>query len=165
VLDASACGIARGVDLDAVTSLGPALLVSFDTPTQIAGTSYGQSDVLLFDTSGFALHTAAADIGIPAQVDVDGLHALEGEEAIAFSFDVSVVIDGQHFDDEDLALCTPTSDHWSMLADVSDAGETSRAADAQAIRFVPEPAAGAMWVAGCGLLTWLGRGRVVRRAT
>jgi hypothetical protein len=82
---------------------------------------------------------SAADSGIPAGVDVDGLQAGSDGNEIVVSFDTTVSFDGQVFDDEDAAGYSLTAQSWSLVFDASSVDESLRSADAQAIQFVPEP--------------------------
>jgi len=83
-----------------LTAGGP-VLFSPATVTELAGTSYRPGDVIAFDGATFSLAFDAMAAGLPPGVDVDAV-TLGAAGELLLSFDVTVVLPGVPFADEDL---------------------------------------------------------------
>ncbi len=151
--DASNAGLSPAVDTDAVSMVGSLLLLSFDTAVVLSGLHVDDEDVVSFDGLDFALYLDGEASGVPAGLDLDGLHAF-GANQLGLSFDGSGVISTLSFDDEDVLRVDRTTSQWSMEHDGSSVSEAWRSADVGAVAFVPEPSvamgltAGALGLAG-----------------
>jgi len=92
---------AAAVDGLHLSAAGP-VLFSLETFTELAGATYRPADVVAFDGAGFSLAFDGAAAGVPSEVDVDAVTVGANDELL-LSFDVTVVLSGVAFADEDLA--------------------------------------------------------------
>jgi hypothetical protein len=162
--DATATGVPDGVVCDAVTlDPGGSLLISFDSTFELTdggGTTWTIHDEDLLRVTGpttFSIFFDGSAAGIPDRLDVDGAHLGESGDLI-LSFDVSGVVGGVDFDDDDLTRFSPGSGVWSLYLDLATRDTDWIAADADAVS-LPEPGGALGLACGIGFLIVLGRHR------
>jgi hypothetical protein len=112
--------IPPGANLDAynVSPNGDRLL-SFDTPVVLpGGVTALPADVVRYDGATYFIEFDGAAHGIPNGVNVDAVAVYGG--SLLLSFDVAVILNGLHVDNEDLVLFDGTT--FSMFFDGSAAG-------------------------------------------
>jgi hypothetical protein len=153
--DGSARGVPNGAAVDgvSVTALGQ-LLLSFDTTVQVGGVVAADEDVVGWDASGFALALDGSALGIPRELDVDGIHDLQDTRG-ALSFDGSGVLGGVAFADEDVLIFDFVQGTWTLAYDGSVQHAALAAADVEAVA-LPEPSSAVGL--GCGILLLFGLG-------
>lgn len=148
-LDASAWGVPPGANLDAVArvpnqTLPAGLLFSYDITVELPASGGGtlvadDEDVVAFDGSHFLLVLDGSQEGLPTGVDLDGLdYHLELPNydfpGLYVSFDISGVVLGLGFDDEDVLAFEPSHDVWYVAFDTSERRpELDRGVDVDAL--------------------------------
>ena len=128
--DASAAGVARGVDLDALTFIpsgdGFDMVVSFDTTTALVEVSRAaqiffaeDEDLVQTDGSTFRPFFDGSAAGIPSSADLDGAHAIGDGERLLLSIDNHATLDGIDVGDEDILLHDQTAMTWTVYEDLT----------------------------------------------
>ena len=117
--DASAFGVPEGVNVDAVTTDGGALLISFDVDGKADDVGWRDEDLLRIDGGQLTLDFDGSAAGIPVGLDVDAVHRLPSGRLL-LSFDISGQIEGVRFDDEDIVEYDPESNNWWLAFDGSE---------------------------------------------
>lgn len=130
--DSRANGIPAGVDVDAATTDGDELLLSFDTFADLPGGPYGDDDVVRWDGAAFSLAFDGSAAGVPAALDIDGVHLLSNGLWL-ISFDAHGEVGGIALADEDVVVHDPGSGSWEMFYDASAVDPAWTAADAKAL--------------------------------
>lgn len=116
-LDASAAGIGDGVDVDALSVADNGDLVfSTDVHFNVAGTSFGDADLVRYDGNGFALYLSASALGLDAAADVDAF-TLRGSDALALSTRTAGTTNALIFDHADVLLATHANGVESVALD------------------------------------------------
>jgi hypothetical protein len=147
VFDAAAHAIPQGVDVDAVTVRGGALLLSFDTTVDLGSFRADDEDLVLFDQSGFSAFFDGSAAGIDPALDLDGVELLECNDHLLLSFDGSGTVGALRFDDEDVLEFDRVS-AWQMAYDGSANDPDWSAADLDAISATVDPGPGPATVFG-----------------
>lgn len=120
--DASALGLTSSANLDAATWIAGGYLVSFDLTLELQTVDAGtlivdDDDLVRLEDAGFtALAFDGSAAGVPSAADLDAVWAFENSYYV--SFDISGVIDGMSFDDEDLLVVGSDGTGWAMSGDI-----------------------------------------------
>lgn len=117
--DAAAHGVPLGADVDAI-AIAPNgdLLLSFDVAVVLSGITLDDEDVARFDGVGFTSFFDGGSAGIDYRLDLDALDVLCNGHLLV-SFDISGVVGGVGFDDEDLLEYDPGAGTWELAYDGS----------------------------------------------
>lgn len=161
--DSRLAGIPDGVAVDALALplSGGQFLLSFDTHVTLPGSlTVADEDVVRFGSGTFSLALDGSAVGIPPELDIDGLTDVGGGSFLV-TFDTGGTIDGRTFRDEDV-LQVQADGTWSLEYIIGNFGKTWEAANLDAFDLVPEPDAGAMLAAGATAVAALGRRRQER---
>lgn len=119
--DGSAEGIPEGVRVDALSAEGGGnLLMSFDSTVEVSGVTVSDEDIVEFDGVDFSLIFDGSAAGLETAVDLDAMHFATESGNFYLSFDISGMVDGGVFSDEDLLRFVPGSGNWFMAYDGSD---------------------------------------------
>jgi hypothetical protein len=141
LFDAAANGIPRGVITDAVSAIGPMdLLLSFDIPVMVGTATAFDRDILRFHDGVFSLFFDGAAAGVANGTDLDALHCIQQNGHLLMSFDVSGVLGGVPFDDEDVLEYTPGPGTFELAYDGQSEHAGWFGADLQALFAITEPA-------------------------
>jgi uncharacterized protein (TIGR03437 family) len=93
---------------------------SFDVPVKLGGRLYDDDDVVaLGEGCSWQSVFDGSAAGVPAGLDVDGIHFLQDSSTLLISFDAAGAIGGLRFDDEDVLGYGLTSAEWRMVYDGS----------------------------------------------
>ena len=130
--DASNEGLPAGTYVDAVSADPMGLVLSFDTTVDFGAFFADDADLVRFDGVGFTLFFDAMGVGVPAGLDLDGVHLL-ANDTFLLSFDTSGSLGGFAFDDEDILGFDPATWTWSLVYDGSTEHEEWSTADLDAI--------------------------------
>jgi hypothetical protein len=114
--DGSSQGIA--VAIDAVTTSGNKLVLSFDAPVFLGGELCGAEDLVVFGAGGFSLFFDGSAAGLPEGLNVDGAHMIGGSR-LALSFNGSGSLPGVVFADEDVLEYDTVLGTWEITYDGS----------------------------------------------
>jgi hypothetical protein len=90
VLNGAAAGIPDGTAVDSLFMLGADLVMSFDRPVQIGGTTFGRSDLARYSSGGFSLFWNGAASGVPPGSNVVGADMFGGTLVICFDVPTSI---------------------------------------------------------------------------
>lgn len=153
VFDGTASGVPLGVRVDAVTEIAGALIVSFDTSVEYAGTFIDDEDLVEAASGALAFDGSAA--GIDSSLDLDGASVLPNGN-LALSFDGTGNVGGFFFDDEDVLEYASGSGSWTLMYDGSVEHSGFKGTDVDAVYAVSEPGAPVSLVAGFAFL-WAAR--------
>jgi uncharacterized repeat protein (TIGR01451 family) len=158
--DGGASGVPGGAGVDAVSTVGGDLLLSFDTTVTLGGVTASQEDLVRFDGSVFTLFFDGSGAGVPQGLDLDGAHNLGGGHvALELSFDASGSLPGVEFADEDVLEYDLATGSWEIAYDGSAQHADWEGANLDAVA-VPEPDVLLMLVASVAGLLVLGRKRI-----
>lgn len=149
--------VPAGAKIDAIGFVQGDLLLSFDVTVALGNVTADDEDLVrLADTTPdvWELYFDGSAEGVPAGADLDGADVLDASGNLALSFDISGVVGGVNFDDEDILEYAASGGTWSKRYDGSTAFPALAAADVDAV-FVPEPGALALGAALLGSLTAL----------
>ncbi len=131
--DGAAAGVPDGTRIDAVAlDDDGALLVSFDGTVNLAGTLADDEDLLRIAGSGRSLRFDGGEAGVPLEADLDAAHRLPNGHLL-LSFDVSGVVRGVAFDDEDVLEHAPETGAFALAYDGSAVHPAWAAADLDAL--------------------------------
>jgi hypothetical protein len=111
--DGSAEGVAPGAGVDAVSTFGSELLLSFDTTVTLGVDTADEEDLVRFDGIRFTLFFDGSAVGVPEGLDLDAAHNLGGGK-VALSFDGSGSLPGVVFADEDVLEYDLLADTWEI---------------------------------------------------
>jgi hypothetical protein len=140
LFDAAANGIPRGVITDAVSAIGPAdLLLSFDVTVALGAVTAHNSDVVRFQGGVFSIFFDGAAAGVAPGLDLDALNYLPGNGHLLLSFDVSGVLGGVSFNDEDVLEYTPGAGTFELAYNGLSEHAGWFGGDLQALAEVPTP--------------------------
>jgi hypothetical protein len=162
VFDARAVGIPDGIATDALVSLGPDLVLSFDGTVDLGGgVVAADEDLVRWNGAAFALVFDGSAAGLDESLDLDA--ADRTENFWALSFDTGGIVNGVSFLDEDVLAYSPITGAWSpnRVFEGAAVDPDWAAADLEAFA-VPEAGAAAMLASGGLLLVVLRRGRPSR---
>jgi uncharacterized repeat protein (TIGR01451 family) len=155
--DGSAEGVAGGAGVDAVSTSGGDLLLSFDTTVTLGVNTADDEDLVRFDGSGFTLFFDGSATGVPEELDVDAAHNMGGGR-IALSFDGSGSLPGVVFADEDVLEYDLLTGAWEITYDGSAEHAAWGGANLDAVG-LPEPDAMLLLVVGLASVIVLTRSR------
>jgi hypothetical protein len=116
--DGSAEGVAAGAGVDAVSTFGNELLLSFDTTVALGVDTADAEDLVRFDGSGFSLFFDGSTVDVPVGLNLDAAHYLGGGK-VAMSFDGSGSLPGVVFADEDVLEYNLITGTWEITYDGS----------------------------------------------
>ena len=114
--DASEEGVPAGVTVDALTSDGTDLLLSFDTTVMLSGETFDDADLVQVTPTGFVLYFDSALAGVPAAMDLDAAD-VDASGIVYVSFDTSGNLGGVDFADEDMLSFDPGTGGWALVYD------------------------------------------------
>jgi hypothetical protein len=141
-LDGISRGIPRGVAIDALTTVGADLLVSFDTSVTIGGLHVDDLDLVRVTASAMSIFAYVSGTGVPHVLDLDGVHRL-GNGNLLLSFDGSATAKGIAFDDDDIIEYDPFNETFELVYDGVARHAAWAAADLDAVGadepFTPTP--------------------------
>lgn len=141
IFDATANGIPRGVITDAVAAIGPMdLLLSFDVTLALGDIVATDRDIVRFHDGVYSLFFDGTAAGVTPGTDLDGLHCIRQNGHLLMSFDVSGVLGGVQFDDEDVLEYTPGPGTFELAYDGQSAHAGWYGADLQALFAITDPA-------------------------
>jgi hypothetical protein len=146
--------------VDAVSTFGNDLLLSFDTTVTLGGQTAHEEDLVRFDGSGFTLFFDGSAAGVPTGLNVDAAHFM-GRGKLALSFDGSGSLPGVTFADEDVIEYDLSAGTWEILYDGSAMHADWDSPNLDALG-LPEPDAQLMLVVSMASLLWLTRRRASR---
>ncbi len=158
--DADANGVPLGARVDAVTVVGPHLLLSYDITVSLAGVVAGDEDLVRWDGAVFSLFFDGSAAGVAGGLDLDGAHRLPNNHLL-LSFDGSGEVGSPavSFADEDVleySPLLPAASAWELAYDGSAAhsgwGGGPDLDAVSSIAGVPVPGLG---IIGLGMLTLL----------
>ncbi len=129
---ADVAGVPAGARVDAYGIGGGGALLSFDTTVDLGGLIAADEDLVAYDTVSFTMVFDGSAEGIAAGLDLDAAHQLPGT-LLALSFDGTGIVDGIHFDDEDVLIFDTESGIWLRLYDGSAADPGWTRADLDAL--------------------------------
>ena len=160
IFDGLVEGVPPGVVIDAVgRESGGELLLSFDTTVDLGGgLIVDDEDVVSWDGIGFSSVFDGSAEGVAAELDVDAIHRIDGTGNLGMSFDLSGVVGGVGFDDEDVLEYDVGGGTWSMSYDGSAEHAGWVESDLDAV-YLPEPGAVVCLAAGLSLIAALHRRR------
>ena len=111
--DGSAAGVPGGAGVDAVSTLGRELLLSFDTAVTLGQAEFGEEDLVRFDGSGFTLFFDGSAAGVPEGLDLDAAQNL-GDGRLAISLDGGGSLPGVFFGAEDVLEYDFSTGAWEI---------------------------------------------------
>ena len=146
--DRSSLGLDPGASIDAITvtdDAGFPLAISFDVAVELPTTGgfflADDEDLVKTDGVTFEPYFDGSAAGIPAAADLDAAQLDVDAEELRLSFDISGIVAGLLFDDEDLLGYETTGGNWRLVRDTSLASSGLAAgADLDAHAFVLEEA-------------------------
>ncbi len=136
--DASALGLARGVDVDAVSEFAGDMLLSFSTAVELTpGQVADDEDVVRYGAGTLHLQLDLSAIGVPPNLDLDALHLDEERGVYYLSFDGPGQIASLRFEGSDLLAYEPGAG-WRMARRGRDATlPLPRGADLDGVFAIP----------------------------
>jgi hypothetical protein len=160
LLDASAVGIPDGVVTDALASVGPDLVLSFDGTVDLGGGLIAaDEDLVRWNGAAFVLAFDGSAAGLDESLDLDAVDRTGNIWAV--SFDTGGIVNGVPFQDEDVLAYSNVAGAFSpnLVFEGAAVDPDWAAADVEAFA-VPE--AGTIEMLGWGGLVLLGlrRGRL-----
>jgi len=139
VLDGAASGVPAGSDVDAIFLDGGDsgdLVVSFDVPTTIGGTTYDPADLVRFSAGGFTLYFDASGAAPPIPITTNVTGAAQAGALLVLAFDVPIALgvstvlpgdlvswNGAAFSAFAPAMGWPLSSYVNAVADITCAAE------------------------------------------
>ena len=120
IFNATTNSIPHGVKVDAVTTLGSELILSFDTTIDLgSGLIAADEDLVKWNGSVWTHYFDASVAGINPALDLDGAHrAADGKLFLSFDGSGSVGSGPTHFfDDEDVLEYDPVGETWDFAYD------------------------------------------------
>jgi len=154
--DASAEGLPGAANVDAVSTSGSDLVLSFDTTIDLgSGLVADDEDLVAFNGVSFLLIFDGSAAGLDPSLDLDAAGATSGGDLLV-SFDHGGSIGGHNFDDDTVLAFTGAS--WSIAFDASDEHAGFGGGDLIAVA-VPEPNGLLGLLSGSALLFVLTRHR------
>lgn len=98
--DGSEKGLPAGVEIDALTMEGEALIFSLDVDAEIDGLLVADEDLVLFD-GDYGLLFDGSGLGVPPAYDVDAVSFTEDGQDLVVSFDTGGEVAAVEFYDQD----------------------------------------------------------------
>jgi hypothetical protein len=133
--DARGEGIPAGTHVDALTSDGTDLLLSFDTTVMLAGETLDDADLVQVTPIGFVLYFDSALAGVPVAMDLDAAD-VDADGVVYVSFDIGGNLGGVDFADEDMLSYDPGTGEWTLAYDGDALHANWAAADLDALALV-----------------------------
>jgi hypothetical protein len=133
--DASEEGVPAGATVDALTSDGTDLLLSFNTTVMLSGATFDDADLVQVTQTGFVLYFDSALAGVPAAMDLDAAD-VDTDGVVYVSFDTGGNLGNVDFADEDMLSYDPGTGEWTLAYDGDALHANWAAADLDALALV-----------------------------
>jgi len=127
--------VPAGTTVDALTSDGTDLLLSFNTTVMLSGETFDDADLVQVTPTGFVLYLDSALAGVPAAMDLDAAD-VDADGIVYVSFDTGGNLSGIDFADEDMLSYDPGTGEWALVYDGDVQHADWAAADLDAVALV-----------------------------